>query len=228
MVGTASGLIDPANSPSATVDGEVLPILVDPGTKTGRAHLEGHAVIVAPPLNATTISAILMQEMPAAQAYPEIIAWLTHTLTHTAKSAICGVYALVTKAAYLVRFQAGGSMLRSQLSLILRGIIVVAALALSGGFAAGSERADTVVAGCRAVVENKNTDSEVIYMRGYCLGLVSGVFYSSREICAPAEVTNGQLARVVVQYVDARPARMHEGFKKFALEAMKAAWPCKR
>jgi hypothetical protein len=96
---------------------------------------------------------------------------------------------------------------------------------LSGGFAAGSESANDLMPGCRAVVENENTD---IYMRGYCLGLISGVFYSvSQGICAPAEVTNGQLARVVVQYIDARPGRMHEGFRKFALEAMKAAWPCK-
>jgi hypothetical protein len=95
---------------------------------------------------------------------------------------------------------------------------------LSGGPAfAGS--ANDVMPGCRAVVEDKNTN---IYMRGYCLGLISGVYSMSQGICAPAEVTNSQLARVVVQYIDARPARMHEDFKKFALEAMKAAWPCRR
>lgn len=118
-------------------------------------------------------------------------------------------------------------MLRSRFSLILRGIVVLAALTLSGGFAAGSEPANTVMAGCRAVVENKNTDANIIYMRGYCLGLISGLS-AGRENCAPAEVTNGQLARVVVQYIDARPARMHEEFRKLALEAMKAAWPCRR
>ena len=36
-----------------------------------------------------------------------------------------------------------------------------------------------------------------------------------------------QTVRVVVQYIDSRPERMHEDFKKLALEAMKAAWPCK-
>jgi hypothetical protein len=30
------------NSPAAAVDGEVLPILVDPGTEASRAELEGH------------------------------------------------------------------------------------------------------------------------------------------------------------------------------------------
>src|SRR4029453_4871755 len=30
-----------------------------------------------------------------------------------------------------------------------------------------------------------------------------------------------------VQYIDARPARMHEDFRILAAEAMRAAWPCK-
>jgi hypothetical protein len=117
-------------------------------------------------------------------------------------------------------------MFRSRFSLS-SGFILIAALMLSGGsaFAGNSESANDIMPGCRAVVENKNID---IYMRGYCLGLISGVYSMSQGICAPAEATNGQLARVVVQYIDARPARMHEDFRKFALEAMKAAWPCKR
>ena len=41
-LGTASGLIDPANSPSTAEDGVVLPILVDPGSKIGRALRERH------------------------------------------------------------------------------------------------------------------------------------------------------------------------------------------
>ena len=43
MVGTATGLIDPANSPSAAEDGEVLPVLVDPGTEAGRVHGKWHS-----------------------------------------------------------------------------------------------------------------------------------------------------------------------------------------
>jgi Rap1a immunity proteins len=117
-------------------------------------------------------------------------------------------------------------MSRSRLNLC--GFVFVAALMSSGGsvFAEqDSKSANYVMPGCRSIVEDKNTE---IYMRGYCLGLISGIYSMSQRICAPAEVTNSQLARVVVQYIDARPARMHENFGKFALEAMQAAWPCRR
>ena len=40
MVGTATGLEDPADCPSAAEDGEVLPILVDPGTEGGPAVVD--------------------------------------------------------------------------------------------------------------------------------------------------------------------------------------------
>jgi hypothetical protein len=46
-------------------------------------------------------------------------------------------------------------------------------------------------------------------------------------ICLPP-VTRQQMVRVVVQYIDNRPARMHERFVILAAEAMTAAWPCKR
>jgi Rap1a immunity proteins len=40
-------------------------------------------------------------------------------------------------------------------------------------------------------------------------------------------VTVGQEIMVVVAYIDARPARMHENFGVLALEALRTAWPCK-
>ena len=43
-----------------------------------------------------------------------------------------------------------------------------------------------------------------------------------------AEVTLGQMVRVIVAYIDARPARVHEDFRLLALEALVDAWPCKR
>jgi hypothetical protein len=33
---------------------------------------------------------------------------------------------------------------------------------------------------------------------------------------------------VVIKYIEARPERMHERFGDLALEALTAAWPCKR
>jgi hypothetical protein len=39
---------------------------------------------------------------------------------------------------------------------------------------------------------------------------------------------NNQLVRVVVAYIDQRPARLHESFLNLALEALTDAWPCQK
>jgi hypothetical protein len=44
---------------------------------------------------------------------------------------------------------------------------------------------------------------------------------------APNGVTIGQEVKVVVAYIDARPARLHEPFEQLALQALLTAWPCK-
>jgi hypothetical protein len=65
---------------------------------------------------------------------------------------------------------------------------------------------------------------------GECLGEVDGIVETARkfgEVCPPPDVTTGEAVHVVVQYINARPERMHEQFSKLALEAVIAAWPCK-
>ena len=51
----------------------------------------------------------------------------------------------------------------------------------------------------------------------------------SRQSCLdfPERVTTEQMVRVVVTYIEGRPARMHEPFNHLALEALRAAWPCR-
>ena len=52
------------------------------------------------------------------------------------------------------------------------------------------------------------------HLRGYCVDLVIGVArdaYAPR-ICLPREVTDEQIVRVVVQYIDSQPARLQEDF----------------
>jgi hypothetical protein len=65
-----------------------------------------------------------------------------------------------------------------------------------------------------------------LFWQGLCTGLISGVVYTRVDICEPSGVSHGQEVGVVVQYIDARPA--YEDFRKLALEALVAAWPCKR
>jgi hypothetical protein len=67
--------------------------------------------------------------------------------------------------------------------------------------------------------------------QGICTGIIDtiglmGVAF--HRVCLPNGVTTRQAVAVVVQYIDKRPARMHEAFKILAIEALAAAWPCKK
>jgi hypothetical protein len=108
-------------------------------------------------------------------------------------------------------------------------ILVIGGNALVGqAFAAASlQSANAVVSGCRfyagpTTSQNPRYDP---FGQGYCIGLLEGLDYEGVQ-CRPPEVTLGQLVRVVVQYIDGRPARLHEDFRILAIEAMKTAWPC--
>jgi Rap1a immunity proteins len=117
-------------------------------------------------------------------------------------------------------------MLRSQLTLSLHGIVLIAVLILSCGaaFAEDIASATYMMRGCREAVATPNKDNALPAM---CVGTIDGIAFGSGT-CFPTGVTVDQLVRVVVQYIDSRPARMHEDFRRLALEALQAAWPCKR
>ena len=79
--------------------------------------------------------------------------------------------------------------------------------------------------GCRgAVTPNDNSDR---FLKGVCTGAVDALMAAVDDICPPPQATIGQALRVVVKYIDDRPARLHEDFKSLAVEAMRASWPCK-
>ena|SRR3979411_1233718 len=106
--------------------------------------------------------------------------------------------------------------------------LLIVVLALSDGSAFAQEdtkSANYVMTGCHNLAADQNTEP---FLQGICAGLISGVTYQSKDNCLPTGVTRGQIVRVVVQYIDVRPARMHEDFRKLALEALRAAWPCEK
>ncbi len=84
--------------------------------------------------------------------------------------------------------------------------------------------ANYVAAGCRDFVAHRPVNA---YAQGLCAGKVEAVGVFARGICLPAEVTVGQMIRVVTRYIDERPARLHEDFMALAEEAMRQAWPCR-
>jgi hypothetical protein len=132
--------------------------------------------------------------------------------------------ASVARSRVLSSFDGGHHLFRSQLILSLRAAIVALMVSHGAAFAANDDHsANEVMPGCRQFGQGAPN-----FGTPYCVGLVDGLNYLHANSCPPSEVTSGQMVRVVVQYIDRRPARMHENFKKLALEALTAAWPCKR
>ena len=65
-----------------------------------------------------------------------------------------------------------------------------------------------------------------------CAGLVTGAFEALRRValsCPPnnaANITNEQLVRMVVRYVEDHPEDMHEDFIVPVGAILMATWPC--
>ena len=114
----------------------------------------------------------------------------------------------------------------------VRGIALVATLlatcevSLAQPEPATVATANFVMPGCREAEINRTED--IAYKRGLCMGIVSAIGGADLVLgmCRPANVTNFQMIRVVVKYIDDRPERQHENFRVLAIEALRAAWPC--
>ena len=80
----------------------------------------------------------------------------------------------------------------------------------------------------KLTLNSKDVITKILLAR--CSGIIEGLSYrdDGKTVCPPkGSVTNGQMIRVVVKYIDDRPERQQEYFKVLALEAFRAAWPCK-
>ena len=66
------------------------------------------------------------------------------------------------------------------------------------------------------------------YQWGPALAIVAGFSFMGQPygICVPAGTTAQQAASIIVQYIDGQPARIHEDFNRFAVEALRSYWPC--
>jgi len=90
-------------------------------------------------------------------------------------------------------------------------------------FAEDPLSASSKIVGCRNYVASSSDD---LFLQGYCAGAVQALVEFAAGACAPKGATNMQGVRIVVKYIDARPARLHENFNKLAAEALRNAWPC--
>ena len=111
-------------------------------------------------------------------------------------------------------------------------IVPIAAMMLNCGIAGAQstdmESANFYMPHCRDFAYGNTIKSDE-FLRGMCLGLIAGIGYRPHNaFCVPKGATNRQAVSVVVQFIDQRPARMHENFLDLAVEALGTAWPCNK
>jgi Rap1a immunity proteins len=86
-----------------------------------------------------------------------------------------------------------------------------------------------VYRGCLNFVQQG--DEELFY-QGVCVGTIDILthtdLYSEQDriICPPQGASFGQAAKVVVDYMDAHSTLLHLPFRRIAIDALYAAWPC--
>jgi Rap1a immunity proteins len=125
--------------------------------------------------------------------------------------------------------------------ILTRYFFLVSAMALSFSLCSSSvtaeekniESANALLPYCKyASVDRPRGGFDVGWGVGLCYAMIVGVGYVTGDMpehlrsCRPDKVTNEQLVRVVISYVEARPERMHEDIRQLALEAFHRAWPC--
>jgi hypothetical protein len=136
------------------------------------------------------------------------------------------------RARLLAHPKSGGGVSMFQ---YLRGIALIAALLLNCGAAVGQQdvfSANAVMPGCRTFLgDMAQAKTSEALDAARCLGLVEGIVYGASAgmlVCNEPTVTAGQAIRVVTKYIESRPERLHQDFRALALEALRAAWPCKK
>jgi hypothetical protein len=118
---------------------------------------------------------------------------------------------------------------------VLGAIAVIVALIFNCGVAVSepTTSADYVMPGCRELASlvtfsNVGESEEEVSRMSLCAGIVIGLSFMGQSygICVPTGTTAQQATGIVVQYIDGQPARIHEDFNRFAVEALRANWPC--
>jgi hypothetical protein len=114
----------------------------------------------------------------------------------------------------------------------VRTFIISASLALAltqVGLAEGKEDSSSADASVKGELSSSYIEG---HMQGECVAIIRGLVDAAylqppSPFCVPDDATNGQMVRVVVNYIDRHPEKMHMPFTHLAAEALLKAWPCK-
>jgi Ssp1 endopeptidase immunity protein Rap1a len=117
---------------------------------------------------------------------------------------------------------------------VIWAALIVSASEAAAQLPTGDTSANAIFRGCKALVEDKAGDVQVYSLGNFCAGIVIGLASIGQHLsppewqsCAPATSDVRQLAQVVVNYIETRPERTREDFRRLTLEAFHDAWPCK-
>jgi hypothetical protein len=120
-------------------------------------------------------------------------------------------------------------------------------LALSAGAGAQTTTGADIMSKCKQAVRDVDNDTSVdkppvkSFDVGFCFGFIDGA-NSTQQVwtasdktnhrnhamgyCFSDAVTNGQMLRVFVKYLDDHPKELHEPAALLYIEAMRRAFPC--
>jgi Rap1a immunity proteins len=120
----------------------------------------------------------------------------------------------------------------------MRWILGLLAIAVSVSSAAAQQdinSANFMLPHCKGFLSRQQspTSPSDAFEQGVCAGTITAFAFVARVLpvqmryCYPDGVTPSQMIPVVIKYIEARPARLHESFRELALEALRDAWPCR-
>ena len=131
----------------------------------------------------------------------------------------------------------------------LIAVAVLLSLALTAGAGAQTTTGAEIISKCNQAVRDVDNDTSTdkppvkSFDVGFCFGFMDGA-NSAHQIwaasdktnhrnhamsyCFPDSVTNGQMLRVFVKYLDEHPQDLHEPAALLYIEAMRKAFPCGR
>jgi hypothetical protein len=124
--------------------------------------------------------------------------------------------------------------------------IVMALMVTAAQAAEDPESANYILPGCRQVLARQRPSNFMVAQMMVCVGKVHSIFVvlkmrrlfqdsldrrdpgGARSLCSdpPENVTPEQMIRVIVAYIEARPAELHKDFDWLATLALAEAWPC--
>lgn len=116
----------------------------------------------------------------------------------------------------------------------MRGWLLAGATAAMTLLGSGAHAQKDITSGnyylsaCQAFATN---NFSMAFESGQCAGFLQAVISGTKNggiVCIPSKVTLGQVAKVVVQYLENHPQILEQDFILLASYAVGATWPCTR